>query len=77
MSKGNPRATIETLALGWPKCFSVFKRRRGPLKVGIRWGLLPEWNQPMSDKSTRSKIGQPEQSNVGHPECRTQQVQNA
>jgi hypothetical protein len=33
--KGNPKATIETLALGWPKCFSVFKRRRRPLKVGI------------------------------------------
>ena len=33
--KDNPRATIETLALGWPKCFSVFERRRRPLKVGL------------------------------------------
>jgi sRNA-binding protein len=33
-------ALIEQLAERWPKCFSVFERRRRPLKLGVHLDLL-------------------------------------
>jgi sRNA-binding protein len=46
-------AIIELLAETWPQCFSVYERRRKPLKIGIREDLL----QQLDGAVTASELG--------------------
>jgi ProP effector len=48
---------LERLAQRWPRCFSVYERKRKPLKVGIDGDLSAELAGEFSDQELRLAIG--------------------